>query len=296
MGREHQQATKVSVESLTDEEAIFRAVRNQCFQSPLTTLPLALAGGVLLLGAAFGWGFFGVFAAVVLGLIGAASFVYNLWIRGEELTKKHVQGLMEKLKEERRTSLEEVETMCREMGFDEGAKEARELSEAYVLYAEFLESKAEAKLGPAVGQRLDVAESARKTGLEHLRQASEIHVALSGVNADALRQELTEWTQELETRKDSSPILTTKITAHKQQLERYEEMVAKRDELVANSNALEAALKNAYLSDAGRSVLSADLDAEGPAARLSRLITATEEAEKEMGEFLRSIHQETTSI
>ena len=175
---------------------------------------------------------------MVLGLVGAASFVYNLWIRGEELTKKHVQNLFEQLKEERRASLAEVESMCREVGFDEGAKEARELSEAYTLYAEFLESKAEARLGAAVGQRLEIAESARKTGLEHLRQAAEIHVALSGVNTDTLRKELAQWTEEGEAAAEVSPILTSKIEAHTQQLERYEKMVSKRDELIAHSLSL----------------------------------------------------------
>ena len=164
---------KVSLASLTDEEAIFKAVRNKCIQSPFTIIPLALAAGTLLLAGAFSWGFFGVFAAFVLGVIGTAAFVYNMWIRGETLTKRHIQSMMEQLKQERRMALAEIEKMCLGIGFAEAAKEARELSNAYTQYSEFLETRAGSKLGTAVGQRLGLAESARNAGVEGVRAQGE---------------------------------------------------------------------------------------------------------------------------
>ena len=287
---------KVSLESLTDEDAIFRAVRNKCIQSPLTIIPLALAGGLLLLSGAFGWGFFGVFASAVLGVVGAAAFVYNLWIRGETLTKRHVRWLMEQLKQDRRAALGEIEEMCGEIGFHEGAKEASELSEAYSQYTEFLETRAGAKLGAAVGQRMGLAEAARKSGVEHLRQAAQIHTALTGIRIDMLRQELAQWTAERSQPEANVAVLDTKIAAHTQQINRYDQLVLKRDQLIASSNELEAALKSAYMSDAGRTDLSLDESTDNPATRLSNVVAAAEAAESDMRDFLHNIRQETNTI
>jgi len=286
---------QVSLESLTDEEAIFKAVRNKCIQSPFTILPLAIAAGMLLLTGAFSWGFLGVFASVALGVIGAAAFVYNMWIRGETLAKEHIQWLMEQLKQDRRSALEEIARMCREIGFPEAAKEADELSDAYSKYTEFLETKAGAKLGTAVGQRLGLAESARKAGVEHLRQAAEIHTALSGIDVEMLRREHAEWTDQRKQGSATPEVLDQKIRAHEQQINRYQQLAAKRDQLIAESNELEAALKTAYMSDAGRSDLSLDESNDNPATRLSHVVAAAEAAEADMKEFLRSVRQETSN-
>lgn len=296
MAKREGSKSKVSMESLTDEEAIFRAVRNQCIQSPLTILPLALAGGALLLTGAFSWGFFGVFASAVLGVVGAAAFVYNMWIRGETLAKRHIQWMMEQLKQDRRSALAEVEEMCRQIGFPEAAKEAAELSDAYSKYTEFLETRAGSKLGAAVGQRLGLAESARKAGVQHLRQGAEIHTALAGINIDLLRREYAAWTEERNRDGANEAVLESKLSAHRQQIDRFDELAAKRDELVARSNELEAAITSAYMSDAGRSDLSLDKSINNPATRLSSVVAAAEAAETGMKEFLQSVHRETNNV
>ena len=284
----------IRLEDLVDNDAIFRAVRKQCFESPLTIIPIALAAGMLLLTGAFSWGFAGIFSSVVLGVFGAAAFVYNLWIRGDTLARRHIRWLMERMKAERHAALAEVESMCAKIGFAEAAKEARELSAAYSEYTGFLETKAGAKLGSAIGQRLELAESARSSGVAHLRRAAEIHIALSGIDIVTLRKEIQSW----ETKKSSSAnpaVLENKIAAHTRQLERYEQLAAKRDELIARSNELEAALKSAYLADAGRPDLSETLLGDNPAARLSALISAAESAEAEMSGFLHEMTQTTES-
>ncbi|MGD7653286.1 MAG: hypothetical protein ACQCXQ_08740 [Verrucomicrobiales bacterium] len=286
---------QVGLESLTDQDAIFKAVRNKCIQSPFTIIPLALAGGLLLLTGAFGLGFFGVFTSIVLGMLGAAAFVYNMWIRGETLAKRHVQWLMEQLKEQRRGALTEVAEMCRKIGFYEAEKEAAELSEAYSQYTGFLESRAEAKLGAAVGQRLGLAEAARTAGIEHLRQAAEIHTALTAIDIAMLRRELAQWHEQKSHARANHTVLDSKIDAHSRQILRYGQLVSKRDELIARSNELEAALKNAYMSDAGRSDLSLVHGANDPAARLSNAIAAAEAAEADMTDFLRNVEQQTTT-
>lgn len=293
MGSNDGSRERVTLESLTDEEAIFKAVRNKCIQSPLTIIPLALAGGVLLLAGAFSWGFLGVFASVVLGIVGAAAFVYNLWIRGEELTKRHIRFLMEKLKEDRRAALSEIAEMCTEIAFPEAAKEANELSEAYASYTEFLETRAGSKLGAAVGQRMGLAESARKAGAGHLRQAAEIHVALSGIDISMLRREVAWWERQRKEKDANQPVLESKIAAHTQQINRYDQLVAKREELIARSNGLEAALKSAYMADAGRTDLSLDAGTDNPATRLSRVVAAAEAAESDMREFLLDVREGT---
>lgn len=287
-------SARVRLKDLTDEEAIFKAVRTQCIQSPITIIPLALAAGVLLLTGAFSWGFFGVFASVVLGVVGAAAFVFNLWIRGETLAKRQVRWLMERMKRERHTALTEIGTMCSNIGLADAAKEARELADAFSQYTEFLETRAGSTLGAAVGQRLELAESARAAGVTHLRRAAEIHIALSGIDISRLREESAHWHREKDAASANHTVLDSMIAAHAQQIGRYEQLAAMRDELIARSNELEAALKSAHLSDAGRSDLSTDPHIDNPAARLSSVIAAAEAAEAGMREFLHEAGQFST--
>jgi len=286
--------SSVSVESLTDEEAIFKAVRNKCIQSPFTVLPLALAGGLLLLTASFGFGFPGVFAAFVLGVVGAAAFVYNMWIRGEALTREHIKWMMEQLKEDRHNALGEIAKMCRDIGFSEGAKEAAELSAAYSQYTTFLETRAGAKLGSAVSQRLALAESAREAGIGHLRHAAEIHTTLAAVDIGKLRREHAEWAKKLGNPMIKQGVLEIQISAHARQIERHDQLALKRDQLLASTNELEAALMNAFMSEAGRAELSLDKNSDNPATRLFNVVAAAEAAETDLKEFLGDIQRETS--
>lgn len=294
MATQRGKQSKVSMDSLTDEQAIFKAVRNKCFQSPFTVLPLALAAGMILLTGSFGLGFFGVFASFVLAIFGAAAFVYNMWIRGESLTQEHIKKMIEQLKEDREKALDEIALMCQEIDFTDGAKEAKELSEAYSQYTTFLETKAGSKLGATVGERLSLAESARKSGVGHLRQAAEIHIALSSVDIQKLRMEYDAWTKAKAQADANHTVLDTKLRAHSQQIERYEQLHLKRDELIALANELEAALKSAYLSDAGRSTLEIAHHHDNPATRLSNVVNAAEIAELEIVNFLNDIQQKET--
>jgi hypothetical protein len=170
------------------------------------------------------------------------------------------------------------------------------LSAAYSKYTEFLETRAGSKLGAAVGQRLGLAESARKAGVQHLRQAAEIHTALAGINIALLRREHTTWTEERQSDNANEAVLDSKLSAHAQQIERYRQLATKRDELVARSNELEAAITSAYMSDAGRAVLSLDKSINNPATRLSSVVAAAEAAETSMKEFLQSVQEETSNV
>lgn len=274
------------ISSLQDEEAIFKAVRNQCVQSPLTTIPLALSAGTLLLTAAFSLGFVGVFSAIVFGSLGAGAFIYNLWIRGESLAQKHIRSLIEQMRQQRRAVLEDIQTHCKNIQFPEAAKEASELSAAYHQYVGFLEAHAQAKLGTAIGQRLELAEAARSAGANHLQRAAEIHLALSAIPISTLRQELTTWEKERTTTTQPA-ILESKISAHSRQIHRYDQLVLTRDELVARSNELEAAIREAYLADAARPSLIEQIQNDNPAQRLTAVIAAAESAEAMMSDFLR---------
>ncbi len=294
MAKKEDAPSKISLASLTDEEAIFKAVRNQCLQSPITIIPLALAGGLALLTGAFGLGFFGVFSAIVFGVLGGAAFVYNLWVRGETLAKRHVHWLMEQIKKERHSALPEIEEKCRKIGLTEAAKEASELSEAYTHYTRFLESSASSKLGNMVGQRLSLAESARQAGAAHLSQAAEMHTALAAINITLLQHEHSAWSHEKEHGNASiSAALESKLASHSLQIERYQQLATERDRHIARSNELEAAIKNAHMADAGRSDLTLQQGSDDPAARLSHVVAAAAAAETDMKEFLQNIHQET---
>ncbi len=284
----------VTLEDLKDEEAIFRAVRNQCIQSPFTIIPLAMAAGALLLTVAFGFGALGVFAAFTLGVAGLAAFVYNMWIRGETLTRKHVKKLISQLKQNRNTALEELANLCDEIHFPDGAKEARELSDAYLKYTNFLEKRISQNSGEHTNQRLTLAESARTAGIEHLRRAADIHTALSHIEISKLRAEKQDWLAELEAINPENSALTSKIEAHTIQIQRYQDLCHQRDTCIARSNELEAALMNALMSEAGRDNLSLDKNSDNAAARLFNAVANAESAEENLQNFLRDVDNETS--
>lgn len=286
---------QITLADLKDEEAIFRAVRNKCIQSPFTTIPLAMAAGVLLLTAAFGFGALGVFAAFTLAVAGLAAFVYNMWIRGETLTRKHVKSLISQLKQDRQSALQDLATLCEEIKFHDGAKEARELSEAYLKYSKFLEQKSHQQQHSAhLNQRLTLAESARAAGIEHLRRAADIHTALAHIDISKLRSEKSNWLAELENSPTKNPALTSKIEAHSIQIQRYQDLCHQRDNSIARANELEAALNNALMAEAGRSKPDLHNISDNPATRLFNAVANAENAEADLQNFLRNTTKETS--
>lgn len=118
-------------------------------------------------------------------------------------------------------------------------------------------------------------------------------MALNAVDIDQLRNEHAEWTEKLADPTVHKTVLETQIAAHARQIERYDQIAHRRDQLVASSNELEAAIMNAFMSEAGRTEHSLDKSSDNPATRLFNVVAAAEAAESDLKRFLGDIHRET---
>ena len=236
--------------------AVNRAVLTETIQHPLTILPVAAAAvgavymGVLGPDAAS-------FAATFAGmLLAGGAWIFNYFIRGEALAARHVQKLRERRETLRREELRSLEGEWAGVGHPEGERQARELRQAYQKLADFLASRL-AGGGGLNAQRFTVlAEDTYREGVAILRQALEAYRALQRVDRGKLESELFEWRAELgELRRSEAgaadPVraagLDTRIAAHERRLRLIAGQEKSVEQLLAESETLEAALESAYL-------------------------------------------------
>ena len=166
----------------------------------------------------------------------------------------------------------------------EGAKQARELREAYFKLEELLSSRFEG----LNGQRLRVlAEDTYREGVAILRGALDTFRGLQQVDYQLLWHEIGEWSQQLEqleqlgaaTGDPRAETLATRIASHRRRLELYKERAESFDRMLAQSEELEAALESTYLETIA--LKSADiLLARGDSvAALERAVSAARRVE-----------------
>lgn len=243
--------------------AVERAVFAETVQHPLTMLPAAMSAvGALWLAlisvdpAVF---------AVTFGsaLVGAGAWIFNYFVRGEELARRHVEELRQRRLAETRDQGEDLFQKWLAAGHTEGAKQAKDLRDAYQRLSERLTGGQ--SLG---GERLRVlAEDTYLEGVAILRQALRVHQALRGVDRDKLAEELERWTSQLErlggeaSGDARAAALAKRCEAHRRRLELYDRQSSVVGDLLAESEVLESALESTFLG-------TADLgDAEGFFAR-----------------------------
>lgn len=269
-------------------EAVNRAVRKEALQHPLTLLPAAGAGVGILSILAFGVTPVGALVTLALGFVAATSWGFHYILTGEQRAAKYVARLREKRMQLQRHEVERIEEDCDGAGFALGAKEARELTEAYAKLVAFLERGLEENGGYERTQFRVLAEDAYREGVGILRQALSIFAALRGIDVEKLERELAAWQlQSSRTNAGDKQALASQMSTHQKRIEAYRQREERLSQLIAESNRLEGALETTYLQAAelaGREG-SRSLVTGGAAAELERAVGAARKTEERLREL-----------
>jgi hypothetical protein len=266
--------------------AIQRAVLRETLQHPATVLPAALATVAALWSVAIDLSPASLMAVLGCAFIGVGAWVINYVGRGNTLVEQHIQKLRALRAEYERREVENLVLACREAGFQGGAKEAEELTEAYHKLQHFLDAQ-RAVQGNASGERFRVlAEETYRHGVTILQHALNLFQALQRIDVDTLEQERRAW-MEQQAHKGTSASLERNIEAHGKRLERYRRREEELQAIIAQLNELETALETAHLEvvdlvgqPAGGRVFESDA-----ASHLERAVEAARRAEQRLRGF-----------
>ncbi len=288
--RQQDTATTIPGTEEFSPREVNRAVLTETLQHPLTILPVAAAavGGLYM-------GLLGPDAASFTAtfgslLVAGGAWIFNYFIRGEALAERYVRKLRQKRESMRREELKSLESEWATAGHDEGVLQARELRQAYQKLEELLRSRSADASG--LNQRMMIlAEDTYREGVGILRQALEAHRALRLVDRAKLERELFEWRAELgQLRRSSSGSaaetrgagLDTRIAAHERRLRLIAAQEKSVEQLLAQSETLEAALESAYLEAVDLQNPEALFRRGHAAEELERAVTAARRVEERL--------------
>ena len=262
--------------------AVYRAVLLDTIQHPMTILPAAVAGvGTFYMAlldltpTAF---------AITFGsaLTAAAAWVFNYFVRGEELARQHVQSLRELRRELRHEEVTALVDDWHGTDHQEGRQQAEELVAAYERLSELLRRRLRQGGGPGFTlERLRIlAEDTFREGTSILRQAFDVHQAMVHADGDKLERELAAWRAEGgDTPREA---LATRIAAHERRLALLATQDQKLDELLARSETLEAALESTCLEVLDLANPEALFERGSAADELERAMNAARNVEERM--------------
>ena len=277
-------------------KAIYRAVLKDTVQHPLTIFPAAASalGGLYM-------GLFGLdptSLAVALGgaLLGAGAWVFNYYIRGEALAEKRVAKLRAQREEHRHAQVASLETEWQKVGWPEGAQQARELREAHHKLEDYLRGRLDAEgpgartadRGLSVQRLMVLADDTYREGAVILGAALDTYRALSLVDYDKLQAELAAWEEELQTVRlagaEAARVesLETRIASHQRRMQLFRQRVESVDRMLAESEALEAALESTYLEAVDLKSPDALLGHGQAASALERAVSAARRVEERL--------------
>lgn len=226
--------------------AVQRAVLQQTLHHPATILPAALATVAALWSLAIDLSPTSLVAMLGCSFVSVAAWVINYVGRGEHLAAQHIRALQQSRDAQEHQAVATLIQECRDAGFEDGAKEASELTAAYAKLQQFLLTQL-AGQDDARGTRFQVlAEETYRYGVAILHKALNLFQALQRVDVQALEQERQSWISQRQ-EQPVSPSLERNIAAHTQRLERYHERQEELHALLAQLNELETALETAYL-------------------------------------------------
>ncbi len=292
---EHRRAGPSQVPGPEDftRKAIYQAVLKDTVQHPLTLFPaVASALGGLYMGL---FGLDPASLAVVLGgaLAGAGAWVFNYFIRGEALAEKRVAKLRARREQHRHAQVVTLEAEWQEVGWPEGAQQARELREAHQKLEDFLKGRLAAEgpgartadRGLSVQRLMVLADDTYREGAAILSSALDTYRALSLIDYDKLQAELAAWQEELKTvrlagdKGARTESLETRIAGHQRRMQLFRQRVESVDRMLAESEALEAALESTYLEAVDLKGPDALLGHGQAASALERAVSAARRVE-----------------
>jgi len=269
--------------------AVQKAILGQTVQSPFTILPAAAAFVALFYGLVINFSFSAIVASLLFGATALGSWVFNFFIRGEQLSARYVTKLRELRREYQVRQVVDIESECHKIGFSEGAKEANELSAAYLKLKNFLDRQIKDGENLKAERFRILAEDTYDQGVGILTRALNSYRAVQQIDAPLLRQELENWQAELADFRDvegkevECQALEQKIASHTKRLANYEERNDVIAQLLAQSDSLEAALENAFLGLQDLIGQSADIMfGDTSSGELEKMVTAARRVEERL--------------
>ncbi len=265
--------------------AVQKAVLSKTIQHPLTLIPGASG---LLVGAFSVVQLSPVGLAVGLGMafLGTAHWAWKFFFRGQQLAQEHVEQLRAMREQAAEQEFIQLEASLEFAGFEDGAKEARELKAAYekllnVISQHFAEDDLTAERFRAL------AKDTFRQGAAILQRAQKTYEALQSLDVDALRREHKAWTKQLAKLDEHSPngaVLRRQIESHEKRIESYGQREQLLQELIAESDGLESALESSSLQvlDLRGRDASVVFESEGSATRLERAVEAARRVEERL--------------
>jgi hypothetical protein len=263
--------------------AVQRAVLQTTLQHPATILPAALATVAALWSVAIDLSPASLIAMLGLGFVSAGAWVINYVGRGDKLVEQHIQELRALRVEHDRREVEELALGCREAGFLAGAKEAKELTEAYHQLHGFLAEQGAGQANASAERFRVLAEETYRHGIAILQRAVNLFQALQSVDVGTLEQERQAWVSQRE-QEGPSDSLDRNIEAHTKRVDRYRRREEELRALIAQLNELETALETAYLEviDLVGHAAHGELFESGAAAHLERAVEAARRVEQRL--------------
>lgn len=287
--RRSRDAPPTNFKPVTSEDfkpsAINRHVNSEAIQHPATILPAA--GGAVAVGAGLVLvSPLAVAVGVGLLFVGGASYIWNRIGRGPQIAERYVQELKQQRAQASAYEAARLQEDLAHAGFAEGAKEARELREAYEKALRTLKEHFEEENFSAQRFRM-LAEDAYREGMTILRQALGRYQALQGIDIKLLEKERKGWSKEIE-RLDAddaqASALQKQIDSHTRRIELYQQHETHLRALIAESNELESALETVSLQvfDLAGDKASAVFSTSGAGTRLERAVDAARRVEEKL--------------
>lgn len=264
--------------------AVQRAVFAETIQHPATILPIGASAGLLILLAG------GLVTAtsltlalpLITGATGVCTWIFNFFVRGDQLAAKYAQNFRQKFQEARHQRIQSLAQECLVEGFDEGAKETRELEGAYLKLERYLLSQSQSDKDNSVRYGI-LARDILEEGQNILRSALEAHKALRSINVEDLRNEKNSWERQLKRKRISESeikALQTRIASHERRIKTFDEHTEKLAQLMAKIEDLEGALENSYLELVELAQGRSSITFNESASRLERAVAAARKVDQ----------------
>ncbi len=208
---------------------------------------------------AFGANQASLLLAAGAGFLSLGTFIFNYFIRGEKLAQNYVRKQLEQRRANRENEIVAIRDEFRRLNDKDGEQAALELHQAYQKFKNFLQALEAKGASMMKSMRLQIlAEDTYFQGVEVLRTAAEITRALQEINAEKLQREVQDWQKQRQKLRNvesadnrESSALERRIELNQQRINSYRQRQSALAELLAESEACEASLEEAYMQFAG---------------------------------------------
>ena len=274
--------------------ALNRWLWSYSLQHPATIIPAALSAVAVFFGAVIEFNPAALAVSLAAGALSVISWGYNYFLRGVDLVKKRQAELKALLDRQDAQPLQDLVRRCEEAGFNLGAKEARELNNAYEELMAFLDGRDRNDLGAV--QFRTLARSTLRQGNQLLQRALELHKTVESVNVGRLERELAQFkTQraqlaQQESKREELAAMEQMIATHSDRLAKARTQKKEILTLISKSNELEGVLETSHLTIAGLGDGGGSLDGGDAAENLRQAVEAARRVEASLG----ALHDTTT--